>query len=710
MIATGLSRLALLLFALVASAATAQGTRELRGNTPSGASFVIAVPPGWAPGGPLVFVNHGFAFDIDRDPDLGPLREVQLAEGYALAASGYRQRGWVLFTALDDNAELLQRFRSEFGDPGSIIAAGGSMGGLIALKQAEDARFPNLLGVYSLCPPASGAYSWDAALDLRLSYDAICRDVGGGELPRGSEPYPWALDLADIPPDLSDLSLDSPVTRALVRVTQCTGLLLPPALRTSAQRGRLEALREVSGISSEDFLTLNLAYAIYALSDLVRSPDKLGNQSPFDTRGVIYGNTTVDNRVPRLAPIVLAAYDFERSSSLGGRTSARVLSMHTSKDQLVVPGHQEVVRARYPVAQRVSLIALESEATHCRFNPAELLGGWESLRSWIAGGNTPTATDVQSRCTGLVSAATPGPCRLTDSASVALAPLAVTQRPRPQRSKAEASARRPGLWFPPGRSGEGLLLEARSGDRVTASWYTYPAPGLNARQLWLFGEARIDAIGYRSDYLIRTEGTSFGNGFDPTALRRIAAGSLDIAFDGDDDAVLRFNGAPGVAPFSTPLTRLTVPRHSPPASAIEGAWADPARAGEGVFLHFAAGASEGAEAPVLLWYTYDLERGPMWLIGDLAGTATETANPCPPAPAFCSVTRYRFRLLRGLGAQFGADFDARAVRLEPWGEADFSARSCAAATLDYRALDPAFGRGRLSFARFTVPAGASCAP
>src|SRR5450432_25889 len=150
-------------------ASTAQAERVLTGTTASGAYYRIAVPDTWKSGDSLILFQHGLTFDsTDPTPSLGPLADLQLSEGYAIAASSYSQRAWALFTAPDDNAQLLTVFKQQVGSPGAIIPYGGSLGGLIALKLAEDPRFAPVPGVYSACPPAAGSRVWDTAIDLRL--------------------------------------------------------------------------------------------------------------------------------------------------------------------------------------------------------------------------------------------------------------------------------------------------------------------------------------------------------------------------------------------------------------------------------------------------------------------------------------------------------------------------------------------------------------
>ncbi len=55
------------------------------------------------PGDGLVIWNHELALaPVEPNPDLGPLAEVQLSEGYAVAASSYSQSGWALFSSAED--------------------------------------------------------------------------------------------------------------------------------------------------------------------------------------------------------------------------------------------------------------------------------------------------------------------------------------------------------------------------------------------------------------------------------------------------------------------------------------------------------------------------------------------------------------------------------------------------------------------------------
>ncbi len=444
--------LALALLAAPAAAAM----RAYTGVAPSGAWYRIKVPDGWRAGDALVLYQHGFELDVPSNPPgLGPLEDVMLAEGYAVAATSFSRRGWALFTAIGDNRELLDVFAAKVGAaPGTVIPFGGSMGGLVALRLAESRRLPPMPGAYALCPAAAGARLWDAAVDLRLAWDVVCS--GAGELPRGDEPLPWAVNFAQIPDDLGNLADDGAVAGALVALNRCTGVNLPPYLRNDAMQRRLDRLMAFTHISDEHFFVTNVGYASFVLGEIVRAPDKLGARNPFTTVGVDYGSDAdIDARIPRIAADPSAAAALRAASDFRGAVGGtRVLSMHTSRDQLVIPGNQDFVRALIAPAQRVSAIVDEDAPTHCGFSEGEGLAGWETLRSWMAGAAQPAVADLQRACEGYVAQGlVDGPCRFDPDAEVV--PFDDIVRPRPNAAIAppvhstRASPHRPPQPTPP---------------------------------------------------------------------------------------------------------------------------------------------------------------------------------------------------------------------------------------------------------------------
>lgn len=442
-----------IVFACACVCLPAGAAREWTGTTSEGARYRIMAPDGWRDGDTLVMYQHGLDFAPTRElPGLGPLRDVMLDQGYAIAASSFRQRGWALFHAIADNRDLLEAFEREVGQPGEILPFGGSMGGLIALRLAETRGFPPVRGVFALCPAAAGARLWDAAIDLRLAFDTVCAGAGAGDLPVGSAPLDWALDLEDIPLDLGDFGDRVRVLEALVALNRCTGVNLPPVLRNDAMRERLARLMQFARISDEDFLVTQVAYAIFVLSELLRAPDALDGANPFTTLGVDYGDLpAIESGIERIVADPAAAATLRRVSDFRGDIGeAKVLTMHTSRDELVVPANQEFIRAVVPADQLVSAIVVEDAPSHCGFSDAEGLAGWSALTTWIDDDAQPSVADLQAHCSEMVALGVDGPCRFDPDAQ----PVPFDSIVRPRREDTTAAPpvgpRRPP---PPGIAG-----------------------------------------------------------------------------------------------------------------------------------------------------------------------------------------------------------------------------------------------------------------
>ncbi len=689
----------------------ALATQEIVDVLPSGAHIRVAVPEGWQAGDTLLLYQHGFDMDPDDNPDLGPLRDLQLAQGYAIAASGYSQSGWALFHAADDNRDLVAYVSERFGAPGALVTMGGSMGGLIALKLAESRGFERTAGVYALCPPAAGARSWDAAFDLRLAYDAVCQGVGGGELLKGDEPLSWAMNLADIPDSMGDLSGSRSVQQTYARIHQCTGIAAPNWLRTPPQRERLQRLMQSGAFASEDFLLYNLAYATFGTSELVRAPDKLGARNPFASRGVAVGAARGAARGPRLDADALAAFDLARTSSLTGRVGAntRIVSLHTDGDELVRLAHQQEVRARYGT-RALSVPIDETQGSHCGFSPAELVAGWQRLRDWMA--QPQQAADAEAlvaQCSAATAQGWDGPCRIAPALPVG--DLAQTMRPRDASVAAAgdaATARFSGSWFDPQRSGEGVLIERFNDRQASVLWFTYAPAGEPEGLVWLGGVGDIQANGIHVETVRRMRGARFGDAFDPDEVIAEPWGSFDLAFDGADLANhaarlhLRYAGPSAFGQGQRRLQRALAvgpdgsshrPDH-PRDWQYSGTWFDPSRSGEGWLVQQAGAPLERLTSVV--WFTYDLDGSALWL----TGTALEQDGRV-------DLTLYRTR-----GTRFGREFDAADVTLSVFGRLQLAFEGCAGARLRFDAADARYGAFDRDLVRLTRPdaVAAACAP
>ncbi|WP_347261149.1 hypothetical protein [Rudaea sp.] len=681
---------------LFACAQPVSAVQVLSGQTASGAYYQIKVPDGWKPGDSLVLFQHGLSFDPPKpNPSLGPLADLQLTEGYAVAASSYSQRAWALFNAPDDNAQLLAVFKQQVGAPGAIIPWGGSLGGLISLKLAEDARFAPVPGVLSLCPPAAGSRTWDFGIDARLAYDVVCKDVNSaGQLPTGAAPLTWAYDLDDIPDNLSDLQDKARLAQTLLPVNVCTGVNLPPLLQNDAMLRRLDQLKTFAHLTSDDFFLTDLGYATYGLSDLVRAPDKLGGINPFTTAGVVYADPAINAGIARIAADPFAQLYLRWASDFRGRIdpATKVISLHTSRDELVIPAHQSVLRATLPATQLTSALVNEAKPTHCGFNTAEGVAAWEALRAWIAGGKQPSIANLQSGCQSAMTGGLAGPCRIDPT----LVPASFDSQvaPRPASTAPGIDATFSGLWYDPARSGEGIELEILPDAKALVYFFTYPPTGTRGSQAWIFGVGDIVGNGIEFADVQRGQRDAQGK------VTSQHWGRIALTFDSCSGGGMRWDGPAGWGSLEVPLQRLSAlqglgclplgagTRVIVPQQA-SGAWYDPATSGNGFLV-------EQADANTLqvLYFQLSTDGTQSWLIGTAAANADGS---------------YTAALYEPGGTHFGNAFDKSQIA-KPI-SADLSLRlACASGSAT---LTPRDGSTPQNFAlrRLTVPAGVpGCTP
>ena len=384
--------------ALITLMATASHADTVLAGQAGGAFYRIHVPTAW--NGDLVIWNHGFSLNPIGPvtfSDLGPLAPVQLAEGYAVAASSYRQIGWSVFKTKNDLQSLLGVFEDNFGTPGEINLTGASLGGIVTAAAIEEANLGNVVGAYTFCGALAGSRNWDAALDIRLIYDAICDAVPGASIPGGAEGLPAGSTRT--------------FTDNAVAVDQCFGLFFPPG-RTPAQQARFDDFLAVTQIP-ESFIFTDVAfYTTFAMSDLVHSPTKLAGKVGTGNLTVTYSDPVVDATIERVAPHPGKSKQLARSYTPTGDVGiTRIVSLHTDKDGLVIVENESEYASVVPPSNLTIAIVVEAVPTHCGFTGAEVAGGWEALRAWVAGFPQPTAATVQATCLAL-EPIFGGPCRI----------------------------------------------------------------------------------------------------------------------------------------------------------------------------------------------------------------------------------------------------------------------------------------------------------
>lgn len=391
--------LALALIVLVPATAGAQ--TQLTGQTSGGAYYNIMVPDGWTPANGLVIWNHGFDLSpIAPEPDLGPLAAVQLAEGYAVAASSYSLIGWALFETAQDLRDMVDVFEEEFGTPDLVLVYGASLGGIVTAQAIEIAELGNVVGAMPICGALAGSRLWDGGFDLRLLYDAICGDVPGAAIPGGAGGLSF-------PPDPT---FDT--TALGFAVNACTGILTP-MLRTPEQQARLDQLLEITGLP-ENFVLTDMGFSTFGLFDLVYDPRKLGGAIPFANADVDYGDAGINATIERVEADQTARRRLVDNYTPSGKVGdVKIVALHTDKDGLVLVENESWYASAVPDENFTVGIVVEDVPTHCDFTEAEVVAAWETLRGWVAGLPQPGAANLQAACEGIVAGGlAQGPCRI----------------------------------------------------------------------------------------------------------------------------------------------------------------------------------------------------------------------------------------------------------------------------------------------------------
>ncbi len=709
---THLLLLLLLLFATLP--ATAQ---QIDGSLPDRLGlYRIDLPSGWQSGGRLIIYNHGLTMQQPEQsgyPSTAPsgaARDYWLAQGYALAAASYPSRGWALFELEAMQRALLAEFRRFAGTPGEVLLVGGSLGGLVSLRSAETlhADGVEVAGVYALCAPVAGARTWDSAIDTRLLYDAVCPAY---PLPTGSAHLPWVVDYDAIPDtiddieDLDDLETLLSIGSTANLIRKCTGLFQSSRIPlTSTQRERRDRLKALLGISSDTFLEANLAYSIYVLADLIQAPEKLDRRNPLDNRQVGYGDPEIDATVLRVARDPLAAVALRGQSDFHGEIgNARVLALHTTRDELVVPEHLSLLAGRVPAERLATALVAEDQPAHCRFSGAEFVTGFEALRRWIDDDQRPDAADLKTRCEAL-----PAELRGVDRCGFAaeLAPASIDSRIRPRELALHpVGSLETGAWYDPDTDGEGAIVEVLDGGtRAVVAWYSYPPDG--GEQTWIIGLGRVTEDGIHVETARQYRGARFG-AFDPAELEEQVWGELTLWFTGCNaeagtaagEGRLRYAGPPAYGSGERRLARLSfngagaqsacqaaAPGQAPSQARFSGNWYEPASSGQGLQIQV-----DPRGFVIAIWYTFDPTGAPAWLLGS--------------APLPADGEPWIIPMLRPRGTQWGDAFDPAAVERPAWGELRLQFTDCNNAELSWDTIEPAWPDGAMSLLRLTTPAG-----
>ncbi len=114
-----------------------------------------------------------------------------------------------------------------------------------------------------------------------------------------------------------------------------------------------------------------------------------------------------------------------------------------------------------------------------------------------------------------------------------------------------------GNWFDPTQSGQGLMLEVLSDNRLLAYWFSFDPAGDS--QAWFGGIGTYSGSTATIPDMIQPTGSRWIPNFDPGAIMLQPWGSLTFSFQNCDNGQVEFTSGIGYGSGSMNLSRLTQP-------------------------------------------------------------------------------------------------------------------------------------------------------
>lgn len=396
LLACGVAALSALMLAAAAAPATYEGEH-------AGANYKIVVPDAnW--NGTLVVLAHGYrdradhAGEVDdrsaMDPGFTALANGLAAQGYAVAATSYRDNGWAVKEAIHDLTALRALFNGLVGQPETALLAGFSLGSLPTAELAERAG-----GLFDGYLPACGVLAgapraWDMAAAGLLAYKLIY-----------GLPAPWGT-----PADAdNDVDFETEVFPTLL--TQVFG---------ATDYGKWEFIRLISGargpvvplppVLYPSWLFTNFFFGTEARAEAERRAggpyvQNVTHNYVLSGAEQAYLATLGFNAAPVLAAMNASPrFSGARSArnymthyaTFTGNLNDPVFTLHTKWDTLVPWPHESAYAETVAAAGESDMLVQASTIGlgHCNFTPNQIGASVFLLERWAETGVKPDAATL----------------------------------------------------------------------------------------------------------------------------------------------------------------------------------------------------------------------------------------------------------------------------------------------------------------------------
>ncbi len=344
---------------------TPAGTTEV--GLLDGAVYRIDIPNDWNHS--LVVYYHGYqegtaAFPIaDR---LNGQIDPMFQRHYAIAQSGYSQRGWAVQQGYPETEALRKYFIRTYGQPRDTYVTGASLGGALVMVTLELNPKPYLGGL-DLCGAVGPTYE---SFERRFAWRAAFDFFFPGVMPA----------LVPVPPDYEE----SPALR-----DRATAAM-------KANPAAAAAMRALTGLHTDAEVVHDMSYFTFVVGDMQRR----ARGNPFDNRNYLYtgtnpassaGDYALNDGVRRYAADPQARDYLLHHFTPSGRLERPMLALHTLYDPLVPPTSLSLYE------HQVQMMGFSDNLVqqyvhrdgHCAFAPEEVGHLFDELVQWTHGGPRP---------------------------------------------------------------------------------------------------------------------------------------------------------------------------------------------------------------------------------------------------------------------------------------------------------------------------------
>jgi pimeloyl-ACP methyl ester carboxylesterase len=388
------------LSALTLVAAAAPATFE---GEHAGANYKIVAPDaGW--NGTLVVLAHGYRDKADHpgevdnrsamDAGFTALANGLAAQGYAVAATSYRDNGWAVKESIHDITALRGLFNRLVGQPDTALLVGYSLGSFVTATLAEQ-RGGLFDGYLPACGVLAGApRAWDMGAAGMLAYQLLFGAPASWGTPADAdndvdfetEVFPTLLGQVANPLNYGKWEFIRLISGAKGPTTPLPPVLYPSWLFTNFfffTEARAEAERRAGGPYVQNVThNYTLTPAEHAYLAI------LG----FNAAPVL----AAMNASERFSGERSARNYMSHYATFSGKIRDPVLTIHTKWDTLVPWPHESAYAETVAAAGASDLLVQASTngLGHCNFSPNEIGAAVALLESWAETGVRPSPATI----------------------------------------------------------------------------------------------------------------------------------------------------------------------------------------------------------------------------------------------------------------------------------------------------------------------------